>query len=172
MNRSVRLWTLSFENCSILKVPLAGLDIQNRPKLLEILRALHAAKAPRVILGLRTQDPIPEWITHVAFVDGSNVVAGPKDDVVPKITHVGIVEDRSVVQTTPPTQGKTLVDMQNVNVKYGPRSVSLFRFSNRHDPHLDITQVLKDINWQIRQGERWHLQGSNGNTNSLCPCSI
>ncbi|KAG6873130.1 hypothetical protein C0995_002504 [Termitomyces sp. Mi166 len=108
----------------LLDEPLTGLDVQNRPTLLEVLRTLHAAKAPRVMLGLRTQDPIPEWITHVAFVDGSKVVVGPKDDVVLKITHVNGVKDRPVVQTARSTQGKLLVDMQNVNVKYGPRSAS------------------------------------------------
>ncbi|KAH0588592.1 hypothetical protein J132_08977 [Termitomyces sp. J132] len=126
----------------LLDEPLTGLDVQNRPTLLEVLRTLHAAKTPRVILGLRTHDPIPEWITHVAFVHGSKVVTGPKDDVVPKITHVDV--DRPVVQMARSGQDKLLVDMQNVSVKYGPRS------------------VLRGIDWQIRQGERWHLQGSNG----------
>ncbi|KAG6910400.1 hypothetical protein DXG01_010755 [Tephrocybe rancida] len=132
----------------LLDEPLTGLDVQNRPTLLEILRTLHAAKAPRVILGLRTQDPVPEWITHVAFVDGNKVVVGPKDDVLPQITHVDLRGDLSsfTVQSAPSNEGRLLVDMQNVKVKYGPR------------------EVLKDINWQIRQGERWHLQGSGKTT--------
>ncbi|KAG6847861.1 hypothetical protein H0H93_005463 [Arthromyces matolae] len=127
----------------LLDEPLTGLDVQNRPTLLDVLHTLHAAKAPRVILGLRTQDPIPDWITHVAFVNGSKVVTGPKVEVAPQITHVDVKQDQPLVfQHSNP--GKLVVDLQNVNVKYGPRT------------------VLKDINWQVRQGERWHLQGSNG----------
>ncbi|EDQ98776.1 uncharacterized protein LACBIDRAFT_296753, partial [Laccaria bicolor S238N-H82] len=40
--------------------------------------------------------------------------------------------------------GRVIVDLKGVGVKYGNRT------------------VLKDITWQIREGERWHLQGSNG----------
>ncbi|KAG6852339.1 hypothetical protein C0991_000584 [Blastosporella zonata] len=129
----------------LLDEPLTGLDVQNRPTLLEVLRTLHEAKAPRVIIGLRTQDVVPEWITHVALVSGSKVIAGSKDDILPQIIHIDAKEDVSaIVLPKPSTQGELVVDLQNVNVKYGPRA------------------ILKDINWQVRQGERWHLQGTNG----------
>ncbi|KAG6815339.1 hypothetical protein H0H87_002800 [Tephrocybe sp. NHM501043] len=127
----------------LLDEPLTGLDVQNRPTLLEVLHSLHRAKTPRVILGLRTQDPIPEWITHVAFVDGSRVIVGLKEEVVPQIAHADAREAPAIVQRSE-KPGELVVDLKGVNVKYGPRA------------------VLKDINWQIRQGERWQLQGTNG----------
>lgn len=40
--------------------------------------------------------------------------------------------------------GKPLVELRNVNVSYGPRD------------------VLVDINWTVREGERWVLSGHNG----------
>ncbi|KAF5380371.1 hypothetical protein D9615_004509 [Tricholomella constricta] len=129
----------------LLDEPLTGLDVQSRPRLLEVLRALHTARAPRVVLGLRTQDPVPEWVTHVAFVNNGRVVAGPKEEVLPAVEHIvatASTKEAPVVRAS--ERGELLVDMKGINVKYGTRT------------------VLKDINWQIRQGERWHLQGTNG----------
>ena len=37
-----------------------------------VLGQLAASQSPRVILALRAQDPIPEWITHVLYI-GSNL---------------------------------------------------------------------------------------------------
>ena len=56
--------------------------------------------------------------------------------------------------------GGLVVEMKDVNVAYGARRVN-------HPPFLFqlfkiSLQILKNINWQIRQGERWHLRGSNG----------
>lgn len=102
---------------------LAGLDVQSRPALLELLRSLHSTRAPRIIIGLRTQDPIPDWITHVAFVQGGSVIAGPKDTILTAVkNHNKIPTDKAPTATAP--RGKLLVEMKNVNVKYGPRTVS------------------------------------------------
>lgn len=42
------------------------------------------------------------------------------------------------------TDGKVLVDLKGVSVSYGARD------------------VLVDVNWTIREGERWMLAGHNG----------
>ena len=101
--------------------------MQNRPTLLEILRSLHSTQDPRVIIGLRTQDPVPEWITHVAFVQGGKVITGPKEEVL-FATKYADTEKSKTSTSKPPvataSQGKLLVEMKNVNVRYGPRTVS------------------------------------------------
>ncbi|RDB20786.1 hypothetical protein Hypma_012311 [Hypsizygus marmoreus] len=140
---------LSKPELLLLDEPLTGLDVQNRPTLLKILRSLHAARSPRVILGLRTQDPVPEWITHVALVNGGKVLTGPKEEMLSVATKIGLEANKPMISstakaTTSPSERKLLVEMKNVNVKYGPRA------------------VLKSINWEVRQGDRWHLQGTNG----------
>ncbi|KAG6828294.1 hypothetical protein H0H92_008454 [Tricholoma furcatifolium] len=118
----------------LLDEPLTGLDVQNRPTLLNVLHSLHTSKAPRVLLGLRTQDPVPEWISHVAFVDGNRVVTGTKAEVLPQVTHVDLAKDTppmDVVKTRS-KPGELLVDMQNVNVKYGPRSTSTGKYGKEN----------------------------------------
>ncbi|KAK0233565.1 P-loop containing nucleoside triphosphate hydrolase protein [Armillaria fumosa] len=129
----------------LLDEPLTGLDVQNRPNLLNLLHSLHQSRSPRVILGLRAQDPVPDWITHVALLRGSKVVTGLKDI----ILHEEALRSKHATETTA-TQtvtneiGAVVADLKNVRVQY------------------DSRVVLRDINWQICQGERWHLQGENG----------
>ncbi|KAK0198787.1 P-loop containing nucleoside triphosphate hydrolase protein [Armillaria mellea] len=129
----------------LLDEPLTGLDVQNRPNLLNLLHSLHQSRSPRVILGLRAHDPVPDWITHVALLRGRKVVTGPKDI----ILHEEALRSKHATATTAAQivtneTGAVVADLKNVRVQY------------------DSRVVLRDINWQIRQGERWHLQGENG----------
>ncbi|KAJ3570797.1 hypothetical protein NP233_g4173 [Leucocoprinus birnbaumii] len=134
----------------LLDEPLTGLDVAARPKLLDLLNKLHQSRKPRVILGLRTQDDIPDWITHVALVRDGTVEAGPKNSIVPLIKQMDEssrpTSTAKSIESTEISQsdGELVLDLTNVNVKYSDRV------------------VLNDINWKIRQGERWHLQGANG----------
>jgi ABC-type molybdenum transport system ATPase subunit/photorepair protein PhrA len=48
-----------------------------------VLHRLAEASSPRIVLSLRPQDEIPEWITHVVYAgeDGKVDALGPKEDV-------------------------------------------------------------------------------------------
>ncbi|KAI0288665.1 hypothetical protein BC826DRAFT_971406 [Russula brevipes] len=90
-------------------------------------------------MGLRLQDPIPEWLTHIALVQGGHVTTRERT-IFEKLNSPTRDNPRSetVVRCRSPTaQASIVVDTQNFN-------------------------VLKDINWTIRAGDRWHLQGANG----------
>jgi hypothetical protein len=78
-------------------------------------------------MGLRLQDPIPEWITHVALVHGGRVTTGEKAAILEKLNLHTYEADRSVaaVRNRDSSAGSdVLVDMQNVNVRYHERHVS------------------------------------------------
>lgn len=130
--------------------PLTGVDAATRPLLIDIFHSLHISRNPRIILGLRKQDPVPEWITHVAAVQGGSVTTGLKNEILAEFnkdagTQVApTTRDDRWRAVVPRAQRPVLVHMQNVNVRY-------------HERH-----VLKDINWKIHAGDRWHLQGPNG----------
>ncbi|KAL1744197.1 P-loop containing nucleoside triphosphate hydrolase protein [Schizophyllum fasciatum] len=127
----------------LLDEPLTGLDVQSRPRLLRTLKELHESRAPHILLGLRTHDEIPDWISHLALVRGDRVIVGDKKHVLAdEAAHQARSAKEPAARIAP--AGEILVDMKGVGVKYGDRA------------------VLKDLDWQIRQGERWHLQGSNG----------
>ncbi|KAK7050945.1 hypothetical protein VNI00_005057 [Paramarasmius palmivorus] len=136
----------------ILDEPLTGLDVKMRPRLLSLLHGLHTSASPRILLGLRTHDDVPEWVTNVALVGGRRVVTGSRDEYLSGTlaegkhelfgTGFGAGSTKATIQEK--RVGEVIVDMKNVRLEYSSR------------------KVLKDINWQIRQGERWHLQGENG----------
>ncbi|KAH0829066.1 P-loop containing nucleoside triphosphate hydrolase protein [Lanmaoa asiatica] len=134
----------------LLDEPLTGLDTNSRPTLLSVLRSLHEARRPRIIIGLRMQDPIPDWITHLPLVSNGKVITGIKEEIIEKQELHEAEEDRATLMAsiTPAKQteheGKPVVVLRNVGVSYGE------------------CRVLKSINWTIREGQRWHLQGANG----------
>ncbi|KAJ7247172.1 P-loop containing nucleoside triphosphate hydrolase protein [Mycena haematopus] len=137
----------------LLDEPLTGLDVENRAAVLAILRELHAACDPHIIIGLRIQDAVPDWITHLALVGAGQVRTGCKDDMTQPLVHMregpkGEGAEASTQNQRDSTKtrrvGAPVVQMKNVSVAYGPR------------------QILKNITWTIRKGERYHLQGTNG----------
>ncbi|KAK2461100.1 hypothetical protein APHAL10511_006879 [Amanita phalloides] len=138
----------------LLDEPLTGLDDKGRSQILALLRDLHVAKKPRVIMGLRAQDDIPDWITHVAFVNKGELQVGEKEKILASVQqHVATERDathqnRNKSDRDPNTKGKVIVEMQNATVQYEER------------------RVLNKVSWTIRLGERWHLQGSNGSGKS------
>jgi ABC-type molybdenum transport system ATPase subunit/photorepair protein PhrA len=112
------------------------------------------------MLGLRIQDKIPSWISHIAFVDSSShFTARPKEEILslPQYQKSLRITDTSdstnangqVAHVAFPERGQEknlVVDMKNVTVAYASASRT----------------VLSSINWQIHSGDRWHLIGSNG----------
>ncbi|KAJ6592656.1 P-loop containing nucleoside triphosphate hydrolase protein [Mycena capillaripes] len=132
----------------LLDEPLTGLDVENRATVQAILHELHAACNPHIIIGLRMQDAVPEWVTHLAIVNDGQVRTGLKDEMLSYKDEVQKATSASdePIQSAKPAQstGEPVVEMKNVSVTYGPR------------------KVLKNITWTIRQGQRYHLQGMNG----------
>jgi ABC-type molybdenum transport system ATPase subunit/photorepair protein PhrA len=66
-----------------LDAPFIGLDPIVTKHISQVLHRLAEANAPRIVLSLRPQDAIPEWITHVVYAgeDGKLDVLGPKEEV-------------------------------------------------------------------------------------------
>jgi hypothetical protein len=103
-----------------------GLDVNSRPILTSLLHSLHTSKNPRIILGLRLQDPVPEWISHVALINQGRVTTGRKEAVLTaKLAAGGAqgVSKDSVPRSGPDISGKVLVDLKNVKIIYGERQV-------------------------------------------------
>ena len=111
----------------------AGLDMDNRPTLLSVLRSLHHARHPRIIMGLRLQDPVPDWITHLALVSDGQVFTGPKVNILESQELRKSKEDKtpSVPSTVPTNRGENegnpVVVLKNVGVTYGERKVVTHR---------------------------------------------
>ncbi|KAI0688994.1 P-loop containing nucleoside triphosphate hydrolase protein [Cytidiella melzeri] len=132
----------------ILDEPLTGLDVSTRGQVLSLLQSLHNDNSPHIILGMRPQDPIPEWTTHLAMIrkDGT-VHTGTKGEVADSVTgsvHQGWSPHPQTHHKHASEPTEAVIHLAGVNVTYGDR------------------KVLKNIHWTIHLNTRWHLLGSNG----------
>jgi ABC-type molybdenum transport system ATPase subunit/photorepair protein PhrA len=66
-----------------LDAPFIGLDPIVTKHISKVLHRLAEANAPRIVLSLRPQDAVPEWITHIVYAgkDGKVEALGPKEEV-------------------------------------------------------------------------------------------
>jgi hypothetical protein len=118
-------------------------------------------------MGLRAQDPVPDWISHLAVVKDDRISTGPKNEVLAlevarASTNKQSSQRREVHDHLHQSENrKVLVELKNVSVSYHERKASIFALQNQMQLTICV-QVLKNIHWTIRAGDRSHLQGSNG----------
>ncbi|MBO4924152.1 MAG: ATP-binding cassette domain-containing protein, partial [Bacteroidales bacterium] len=152
----------------VLDNPFIGLDADTRAQLADLLGTLVREMHLLVILVLARTDLMPSFITHVIPVEGLEVL--PKIPVAdfhdkyavcdPESTgghrrstlHDEIlsipVKDLSSEHFYPKDPSPEIVRCTNVTIRYGSRT------------------ILQDLNWTVREGERWALTGQNGSGKS------
>jgi molybdate transport system ATP-binding protein len=139
----------------ILDNPFTGLDQGFRARLRDLLgRLMHGGL--RVMVVTTSQDDLPPGTSHVLQVEKGAVVAQGRREAVwdaPDAREApdGTARPEGAAAMAPGEQpatgeagGAVLVDMERVSVAYGG------------------VQVLCQVDWRIRQGERWALLGPNG----------
>lgn len=173
-----------------------GLDPPTLTTLSPLLYGLAKSSAPRLLLALRPQDPIPDWITHVLYLEPSLRIAfqGDKNDVLGKVkstlgdrqlvsvefgrklTDRGIEEghDHATMSSDSDTRspeslnlqdeslsnsGEPLVEMENVQVRYGEKQVLGGWTENING------KSQHGLSWTVRRGQRWGVFGPNGGHN-------
>lgn len=124
----------------ILEDPFAGLDVQSRAQIADMLGAVNSGKTGlltggsgdtmRLVLSLRGTGAVgmPAYVTHVARVMGGEVKTLPKDEYVDEMAgkekrHV--VPELAGTSRPPSKPSKPLVDVQDVSIAYGEEKVSL-----------------------------------------------
>lgn len=115
----------------LLENPFAGLDVIQRPLLSTLLQQLHSRRDPIIFIELRPQDPIPEWTTHVALVEGQRVQGITVNEY--KSRHHAL-HTTAPITTAPKTEaeeGDELVGLKGVRVSYGKREVWLISILDR-----------------------------------------
>lgn len=185
-----------------------GLDPIVTQNISRVLHRLAEANAPRIVLSLRPQDAIPEWITHIAYAgeDGKVDSLGLKGEVFqylaqqyadaeklinsssasgdldPKLVELREVgrhlsergdfethgADASVsssalsrdgfkkIDETRVPLGEPIVELEGVNIKYGPYSVLGEWTQNVNGKERE------GLYWKVHRGQRWGIFGANG----------
>lgn len=141
----------------VLDEPFCGLDTDSRDFLAQVINRIIAAGTVQILLLTTEIAEIPEGITDIMVLANHRIITqGPKvrldetDPVNPKrriqsSSYSGFKPGEQFPVWQPePSISNMLVEMRKVSVIYGE------------------TQVLKEIDWQIKRGERWAVLGHNG----------
>ncbi len=145
----------------ILDNPFIGLDTSSRLFLTEMLQQMSALKGVQIILLLSNPQDIPQMITHIlpvkdkkclpvqtreAFLRDQELII----DLFPSEAKDFVFEktDLPIEEKKEPSSHQITLRMENISIKYGERS------------------ILKNLNWEIKNGEKWALSGPNGSGKS------
>lgn len=132
----------------LLEDPMAGLDAPSREKVKTLLGQMNASGSPRVVLVLRDrgEDTLADWVSHVAEVRAGRVWLGTRDAWVARRRGRGEQEAATYAASAPASADAPIIELNGVSVSYG----------------AGARPVLRNVDWSIKPGSRWHLQGANG----------
>jgi molybdate transport system ATP-binding protein len=133
----------------LLDNPLNGLDVAARQDFNELIQEISESGISIMMATPSTE--IPKAITHVAVLENGKVVSQcsaeefkPVSFNLPDQRQTNREELQQLLLVTPSPVFDTIIGMENVSIKYGEK------------------QILDQVNWQVKQGERWALTGHNG----------
>ena len=146
----------------ILDNPFIGLDAPTRRQLKDLLQELIGRTPLQVILVLSRREEIPDFVTHVLPVEGlrlqpkqtrqaylSQTSEVPEGLPAQAEQWITALPERDVTtESLYPTEGGEILSFRHVTIRYGQRT------------------ILDNLNWTVREGERWALTGQNGSGKS------
>ena len=147
----------------ILDNPFIGLDAPSRDLLVEMLQRMTQVHGVQVILLLSNPQDIPAMVNRVLPVVNRTLL--------PAMSREAFLADNALVHRLFPTEG--LAEAQPVEVPALP--VDPEKQPATHTVTLRMEKVkvrygsrtiLQDIDWEIKNGEKWALFGPNGSGKS------
>ena len=148
---------LSGPRLLIMDNPFIGLDAQTRAQLAGLLEVLIRETDLQVMLVLSKTDDIPDFITHVIPVEDL--------DILPKMTLAEYTAWRT------PVPARLLSDEKERRILSLPAKADRLATTDAEGCMLKFNHVsirygqrtiLKDLDWIVKQNEKWALGGENG----------
>lgn len=151
----------------LLDGPFMGLDPRTLARLSGVLKRLAERSQPRLIVSLRPEDEVPEWISHVVVVDHNlkvidqgpkaKVLEASKDFLKHSVSSSAVAKlsrDGFPKHSPPLPRGEALVELNGVRVSYGPKTVlGDWQQADKSSPGLW---------WSLHRGQRCGIFGPNG----------
>ncbi|MFB6455449.1 ATP-binding cassette domain-containing protein [Chitinophaga sp. Hz27] len=132
--------------------PYIGLDVQTRKDFTSMVNEIIAS-GTTVILSTSPQE-IPEHITHVLTLENGKITGRYTreaylqlpiaQEAAPELPQLEAGKIAALVANRQEFAFEDIIRMENINIKYGENV------------------ILKDINWTVKQNEKWALLGHNG----------
>lgn len=144
----------------ILDDPFLGLDSDSTKLVSRSLRDISKDLSISVMLGLRIQDDVPEWIEKVAFVTHENgiEICGAPESVLLNIKEKLPAEtDKVGKNKNKMTSTEKIHNDELVN----PGEVPHIEFKNASVIYRGLP-ILRNLNWRIPKGTHWRIFGANG----------
>lgn len=130
----------------ILDLPYNGLDAHSRNTLNQLLNKIAASGTQLILISNETE--LPSCINRFAVItEGKLVEIVANERPGNHIAHSSKPVP-AFLQKPSNTSATDIIKMADVNISYGEK------------------QVLKDIHWEVKAGEKWVLQGPNGSGKS------
>jgi molybdate transport system ATP-binding protein len=130
----------------ILDSPYTGLDVSTCKKLNKVLEEI--SKSGTSIILIPGTFPIPDFITHIALLQNKKLeFFGEKENYQAQdfFENPKTVYDSNLLPVSDEDfQFDVIVEMKNIHLNYGS--------------HV----ILQNLDWKIKQGEKWLLRGRNG----------
>ncbi|KAK8208026.1 hypothetical protein M8818_004064 [Zalaria obscura] len=168
----------------LLDGPFMGLDPPTVKMLSGVLREMADRNRPRLVLSLRPEDHIPDWISHLVYVDEElrPRFTGPKDQVLDAL----VTESETTTTVTSGVADKlrqhnTLSPPTRENKQKATTQLSRDGFPTHSPPsapgeaivtmsgvtvRYGTKTVLGDwphgLHWNVHRNQRWGIFGPNG----------
>jgi molybdate transport system ATP-binding protein len=142
--RKFQLTKTLFSNPQLLIMdnPFIGLDAETRDQLRDLLKQLAEERDMEIMLVMSKTDDIPDYVTDIKYFSEPEEIPA---HVLPKEKREAIL---SLLYTDNDYDCQHVIDMKKVTIRYGERT------------------ILKDLDWTVKNGERWALSGQNGSGKS------
>ena len=147
----------------ILDNPFIGLDAPSRALLVEMLQQMTQVHGVQVILLLSNPQDIPAMVNHVLPVVDRTLL--------PPMSREAFLADKVLIHRLFPTEGLTEeqpveVSALPVDPEKQPATHTVTLRMEKVKVHYGSRTILQDIDWEIKNGEKWALVGPNGSGKS------
>jgi molybdate transport system ATP-binding protein len=131
----------------ILDLPYNGLDTLSRQNLNALLEEITGTGTQLILISNETE--LPGCINHIAKIEAGQLVEISADERSLKEIEVsGMAVPQFLTADVSASTSSEIIKMVDVNISYGEK------------------KVLKNINWEVKPGEKWVLHGHNGSGKS------
>ena len=131
---------LALPHTLILDNPFIGLDALTRQQLHDLLLRLAREQGLHLYLLLSKSDDMPDYANEIIRMGESAPYSTPSR--LQELLQLPTPNSSLLTPNSP------VIDMHHVSIRYGNRT------------------IINDLNWQVRNGERWSLSGRNGSGKS------
>lgn len=133
----------------IIDDPFLGLDPKQTQLVSNSLNQISKSFNMAIVLGLRFQDDVPEWLDYMAEIEDEGLIRnGKKDEVIKLITN-----DKDDIATS---KNYEMTPITNDDLKD-----PYIEFDNASVVYKGLP-ILEQFSWKIPKGSNWRILGENG----------